>query len=177
MSSAKELSLPLIGTLPQEVEREARTKAAVRTHRTIDEVARCGISSVCGHIITLLLPALLLLQFGTAFAVHDESIAGLQWHVVSFSIGLFTITSFLYHKTLADERITSIAVNLIPEMVTILVIVLIFIRMLQEAFLAMVCGVLFMALIVVASSIHLLIHQPNKVDKVSAEKPVEILIV
>lgn len=174
MSPAQELCLPLIGTLPEEADRETKEVAALRADAGV--TASDG-ASICGHIITLLLPALLLLQFGTAFAVHDESASGLQWPVVSVSISMFAITCFLYHKALADERVVSVPVRLIPEIVTIIAAALIFFRRLPEAFLVMVFGMLLMAMIVVISSVHLLLYQVDDNEKASTVEHVDVSVV
>lgn len=179
MSSLKALSLPLIGTLPLEAEREARIKASSSNDNDIEESVQDG-DSVCSHIITFLLPALLLIQFASAFATHSASIAGLQWPTVGGSIGLFAVTTFLYQRSLADVNITSVVANLIPEMVTVLVAALIFFKMLPEALLAMVFGMFFMALAVAANCIYLLIYQPEDDECVALGEPLSsdtILIV
>lgn len=174
MFSVNEHSLPFIGTSVKNAEHEAREKATDRTGGHRDEVALGA--SVCGHLITLLFAAVLFHQFEIAFAVHDDFTAGPQWCTVCFVIGIFTIASFLYNNTLRDERITSTVANLIPEMVTIIVVYLIFARRLSDAFLVLVCGTLFMSLTVVACSMHFLLFRAE-VDKTTSTEPVEILIV
>ena len=101
MQTKQELSIPLIGTLLQESEREVNESVADET--------------IEGVILSLLLSAMLFLQFNMAI-VHDE--ADLGFTMVNCSIALFTVTHFLFQKTLEDAKIFS-TIALLPEFVAL----------------------------------------------------------
>jgi len=131
-------------------------------------------------MMTLLLPLLIILQFAAAFAAHDEATAGLQWNVVFFSIALFTVAIFLFQKTLHDMEVTISIVHLIPELVTVIIVALIFFRLLTEAFLVMLAGMLFMALAVALSSAYLLMMEKDDMIDAPSKEPcddVKIMVV
>jgi hypothetical protein len=151
MPSSQEVSLPLI--------RVAAPSSTIKS----DETKRAG-GSVCGNIISLALPLVLFLQFGLAFQVHDKSTDNLEQPIVNFSIALFTVTSLMYRKSLADVQVNSVVVNSVPDATAMGVIALICNHHLTVGFLAMLYGMLLMALSVVANSIYLLRFTSEKVD-------------
>jgi hypothetical protein len=55
-------------------------------------------------IIWIILPCLLLSQFGMAFVLHDESTAHLSWPICNFSIFLFCVTAWLFRHACADHH-------------------------------------------------------------------------
>lgn len=157
----QELSLPLV---------EAHKAKTVRDSQNEEAAGRRA--TACGHMMTLLLPMLILLQFGAAFAVEDETTAGLQWNVVCASIALFTLSIFLFRKTMDDMKVTTSIAHLIPELITFAIVTFIFLHQLTVAFLSILAGMLFMAIVVAASSAYLLMTEEEK-EKVEAKPIIE----
>lgn len=164
MTYAQELSLPLIETLAHEATIGASETASTNSMQP-EEPPRRG-TVLCSHMMTLLIPLLVLLQFAAAFAVDDETTAGLEWNVICVSTALFTLASYLFQKSLDDMNVTTAIAHLTPELVTLAVVALIFFRLISEAFILMLAGMLFMALTVVVSSVYLLMTEED--DKVDA---------
>lgn len=148
MSAAQYLTLPLIGTLPHH-----EVEACVASH---EHKLESG-SSYMDHATTVCLPVLLFLQFGIAFQAYDGEIDGVQWSVVSLSIVLFTLATFLYGKVMADAGVDCVASILLPEYIVVTVVVLSCFHRLFLAYAVLVGGVLTLALVVVICSVYLLL--------------------
>lgn len=160
MQTKQELSIPLIGTLLQESEREVNESVADET--------------IEGVILSLLLSAMLFLQFNMAI-VHDE--ADLGFTMVNCSIALFTVTHFLFQKTLEDAKIFS-TIALFPEFVALGASAFVFFQYPTLGFLFLILGMLLMSLIVAWTCLRLL--RATERPSTTPSKPtteVDILVV
>jgi hypothetical protein len=113
-SNNAELSIPLVGTLPQEVD--------------------------CETVITITLYILLYVQFGLFFYLGDDAVNGLTWTVVNSSICLSMVATHLYRTALTEIHVSSDIAMLIPEILTVTCMGLIYFRQLIPAFLLLVAG-------------------------------------
>jgi len=149
MQTKQELSLPLIRTLPHEIEREVNESVTgERIEEPKQQVSRCG------EIVSLLLSALLFLQFNLAIVQNETD---LGFTMVNCSIALFTVTYFLFQKTLDDAKIRStIALLLVPEIVALGASAFVYFQYPTLGFLFLILGMLLMSLIVVWACLCLL---------------------
>ena len=177
-SSAKSLTTPLIGTLPEEADLESRQAPDAQSQNDDDMCTE--EETACDRFLTILLPILLLTQFASAYWL-DEDLApvGLEWSDICCSTLLFGWTGFLFRRTLIDAKINWISLHLLPEIVTVAVCALIYLHFLSLGFLALVVSLLLMALFVVLVSVHLLIAGVDGEDEVeeTGEDDTVILVV
>jgi hypothetical protein len=52
----------------------------------------------------LVLPGLVLAQFGMSFYYQHPATGGLSWTLVNFSVGLLTVISYMYRQSIHDAR-------------------------------------------------------------------------
>jgi len=156
----QELSTPLIGTLPQEADVECQSIASPVEAEDI----RAEESS-CDRFLTYLLPLLLLAQFGSAYRFHEGNALGLEWKEVFCSIMIFGITSIFYLRTLREEKLNCIFLNIFPDITTVLVCGLVYFQMISAAFVALVVSMMAMALFIIISSVHLLCTESDETNE------------
>jgi len=162
--------MPLIGTLRQEADREMNADANV-----VDKDqprTKSSLSRFCSVVASLMLPTLLMIQFNQA----DNAELG-PW-TVYVSVSLFTITSFLLRKALADAKITSVVVTLMPEWVALLASALFVYQYEIIGFLTMIFGMTLMSLVIVKESFRMLRATEQQVKKGEDEpSEVDIMVV
>ena len=152
-STLKDLTTPLLGTLPSEADIECQDiDDECRTEQDDDIVEETAFE----RFLAYLLPFLLLAQFGSAFGFSDVNEHALVWKEVFCSIMIFAISTVLFRRTLRDENIRCALPYLVPEMVTLVVCGLVYFHLMSLAFIVMVGAMMMMALFVIFSSIHLL---------------------
>jgi hypothetical protein len=111
----------------------------------------------------VVIPALLFLSFGEAFCTSSIAAdTGLRWYMVSYSIVMFVVSATLYRQVLQECKITClVALLLLPEILTDIVLYLMLFGKILPAFLLMLISTLFFAAFVVASSVGVLIAAPT----------------
>ena len=142
-SNHAELSVALVGTLPQEVAREIDEVNTTCTHEE-EQTTTC-----CDTLMDLALYFLLFLQFGAVFYVQGDAVSGLRWPIVNASICLFIVATHLYRNALAEIEVLSDAAMLLPEIIIVSSVGLVFFYQVLFAFLLLLTGILAMALTVV----------------------------
>jgi hypothetical protein len=104
------------------------------------------------------LPALLFLQFGMAFSMCPVGADnGLGWSLVNYSIVMFGIIGTIYRQAVKDSNLNCSVVPLVPEILVVIVMCLVVFGKVLFAFLVLQCGMLCLALFVVASNIQVLV--------------------
>lgn len=171
-STHQELTTPLIGTLPHEADIESQQAPAdTRNERiSVEETA-------CDRFLTLLLPVLLLIQFGSDFIVSDVNNLGLEWKEVFCSIMIFAITTIIYQSTLRQEMISNEFFNVVPEITTSVVCGLIYFHMMSEGFLALVLATMLMALFIIISSIQMLLRTKDDAEEANEEQAISVFVI
>jgi hypothetical protein len=108
-------------------------------------------------IIWIILPGLLLSQFGMAFALHDERTAHLSWHICNFSIFLFCVTGWLFRHACVDARLEQPVVLLLaPEICMDIILALVLFNQVELGFIAMLASMLVLSGFVVVTTAHFL---------------------
>jgi len=158
--------MPLIGTLRQEAEREMNAEANVE--KEDQPRTKSSLSRFCSVVASLMLPTLLMIQFNQA----DNAELG-PW-TVYVSVSLFTITSFLLRKALADAKVTSVLVTLMPEWVALLAFALFVYQYEIIAFLTMTFGMTLMSLVIVKESFQMLRATEQQAVKKGEDEPSEV---
>jgi hypothetical protein len=104
------------------------------------------------------LPALLFLQFGMAFSMcHVGADKGLRWSLVNYSIVMFGIIGTMYRRAVKGSNLNCSVAPLLPEILVVIVMCLVVFGKVLPAFLVLQCGMLCLALSVVASNIQVLV--------------------
>jgi hypothetical protein len=183
MSTAKELSEPLLGDSSQQQETSERECDEV--HEVDEEQGGCigctiSMTFENGHyedeqgrkdkdgkkvfswfdhvVVWIILPALLFLQFGMAFYMSNvEAVTGLRWSVVNYSIVLFVVTAVLYRQAAVDCKWTSSFIILLPEILMDVILGMVLFDKIVMAFLFMLISMLCLAMFVVVCSIRVLV--------------------
>ena len=153
-TAAPTLTVPLIGT---EENVDFGYEECIQKRTPVKKGEETDEETNCDRFLTLLLPFLLLAQFGSAYWIEDLSAAKMDWHEVVSSILIFGFTSFLYRRSLLDEKIGAIALHLVPEIVTVAVCGMIYRHWVAQAFITLVVSMLVMALFIIATSVHMLL--------------------
>jgi hypothetical protein len=183
MTSTSNLSIPLLGNLPREHERDEQDAAdydeevcMILVHEDSsqqEEYQQNEQSSdhespsswwFANCALALVVSALLFLQFGIAFHMFPAAAtAGLRWSVVNYSIVLYAIVAALYRQSVKDyDTFLSDAsyspTVLLPELLMDTMLCLILFDKVVAAFWLLQCGiVLFLAVSVAASKIRLVL--------------------
>jgi hypothetical protein len=109
-------------------------------------------------VVSVVLPALVFLQFGMAFSMMPvEANTGLQWFVVNFSIVMFVIAAALYRQTLQDSQLTYLVPLLLPEILMDTVMGLVLCGQVVPAFLVLMGSMLCMTAFVSVRCIYYLV--------------------
>jgi hypothetical protein len=103
-------------------------------------------------IMWIVLPALLLSQFGMAFWMHDERTGHLSWTIVNLSIGLFGVTAWLYRHACADARVETILILLLPEILMDVVLGLVRFNQVALGYMVLLGSMLTLSTFVVGST-------------------------
>jgi len=149
-----ELATPLIGTLPQEVERQENKKShdVAVEYANVDDSQSREVEeeedTCCESFMSVLLYVLLFLQFGIFFYVEDPAVDTLDFSVVACSIFLFIVATHLYRNVLTEIGSSDIEM-LLPEVIIVVSMGIAYFQHVVAAFLFLIAGKLFMALTVV----------------------------
>jgi hypothetical protein len=148
-SNHGELVLPLVGTLPQEVQNEESEKVPPFDPATNES----STSSPPKHqdiLINIALFFLMLIHFDLIFrSDSDHVIDGINWSTINISSGLFIVATYLYRNALTDCGISNDAAMLLPEIIVLASMGLVFYYHVLAAFLLLAIGKFFMAFTVV----------------------------
>lgn len=147
-SNNSELFTPLVGTLPQEEQVHDETQ-----EQSLDDVSSSEEAqdeqSCCDLLMNFMLFALLFLQFGIFFYVHDPAVETLEFSVVAVSIVLFMVAAQLFRTVLIEVGVSMDLALLLPEILVVFTMALAFFQQVVAAFLFLETGKLLMALTVV----------------------------
>jgi len=157
--------MPLIETLRQEEERESGELAKG------EEKPKSTSARYFSVILSLLLPALLMIQF------NQRDNAELGSLTVNASVALYTITSFLLRRSVTHAKITNALVSLMPEWIALLASGLAFNQYKIIGFLTMTFGMTLMSLVIVKESFRMLRASEKQVKKAGEPTEVDILVV
>jgi len=157
--------MPLIGTLRQEEDREIVELAKG------EEEPKLTHARFFSVILSLLLPALLMIQFNQGDNAELGSLT------VNASVALYTITSFLLRRSVTDAKITNALVSLMPEWIALLSSGLAFNQYRIIGFLTMTLGMTLMSLVIVKESFRMLRASEKQVKKAGEPTEVDILVV
>jgi hypothetical protein len=135
-----------------------------------ESIRRCLVDH---WIILLVLPTLLVIQFGLAFsAIKEEQdnnnkttgvmiqnqFIHIDWTTVNYTIVLFMIASYLFRRAITTSNCTWILIHLLPEIFMDIILGLVLFRYIVTAFLVMVSATCLMALYSAFSSCRLFIQ-------------------
>lgn len=146
------------------------------------------ITSLCCNdtvIIWVILPCLLLSQFGMAFLLHDENTAHLSWPICNFSIFLFCITAWLFRHACADSKMkTPVLWLLAPEISMDIVLALVLFNQVELGFITLLASMLVLSGFVVVTTAHHLFcrrresrnnsHDDHEQEEVQEEEKIAI---
>jgi hypothetical protein len=137
-----ELSIPLVGTLPQEVDCQDNEE------NTVDSIPdKAGHTNCHDTLMTVVLYILLFLQFGVVFYAQDDAVDGLRWPAVNIAICLYIVSTHLYRNALTKTtKNSSGAAMLIPEILIVAIMALVLFRQVVPALCLLVAGNLMLAL-------------------------------
>lgn len=107
-------------------------------------------------VMMVILPMLLLSQFGMVFLMHSEQTAYLSWRIVNCSILLFALTAALYRNTCKDAKVQTLVLLLLPEIIMDIVLGLIFFDRIGVSYAVLLFGILFLSMFVVVTTISLM---------------------
>jgi hypothetical protein len=93
-------------------------------------------------VLRLFFQILLLLQFGMAFRIHDETTMYLSWTTVNLSIAVFTATAWLYRQTCADANLQSLLLLVLPEILMDGVLVLVLVKQVLLGYILLLASIL-----------------------------------
>ena len=178
-TEASSLTTPLIG---DEVDLESAPIASPeRSQKEDADDATDMEETVCDRLLTVLFTVLLLTQFwGSVFLFDGLTSARLEWSEVCTSTIFFGFTSYLFQRTLRDEKINSIGLHMLPDFVTAAACAMICFQNVALAFLTMVVTMLVMAVFIILASIHLLVtgaSGDDEEEKETENKDYEIMVV
>lgn len=142
-SNYTELSIPLVGTLPQEAQLEQNE---VSTDFTDEEEQAKSCNET---MLDLALYSLLYLQLGSLFYAELEAVNCLLWSNVSASICLFIVTSHLYRCALTAIGVSKLLAFVIPELIIVAAMSMLLLHQVIPAYFIILAGMLTMALTVV----------------------------
>jgi septum formation topological specificity factor MinE len=159
------LHTPLLGVLPKEVETDEEENEELDVNCNVIELAinleedeEEGVAFKCtiGLVVTsddnksamtqtwfdlvvalILLPVLLLLQFGIAFSVssgQEANLHGLSWSVVRMTVAGYVVTSVLYRQACQERKVRSAWVWYLPEILMDVILGLILFHHILTAF-------------------------------------------
>jgi hypothetical protein len=170
-SNHKELVLPLVGTLPQEAQREERQDAP----SSEPETETSPSSDYKDFLISIALFCLMFVHFALIFGSDsDQVIEGVNWSTMNISTVLFIVATYLYRNALTDCGISNDAAMLVPELIIVVSMALVFFYQALAAFLLLAFGKFFMAFtVVVINSYRLWFAQE---DDVAAKSTEEIIV-
>jgi hypothetical protein len=92
--------------------------------------------------LRLFFQILLLLQFGMAFRIHDETTMYLSWTMVNLSIAAFTATAWLYRQTCADANLQCVVLLVLPEILMDGVLVLVLFKQVLLGYFLLLASIL-----------------------------------
>ena len=172
----QELTTPLIGTLPSEVDVE--NQSTVEEDAPTTEHEDISDDATCECLLSVSVPLVLLAQFGIAFLCL--CVAGtfqLEWKEVLGSVVIFALTSALYRRTLRDEDISLAIFHMVPEITTLVVCCLVYFQFVDVGFVCMVVAMMMMSLFNVVASIHLIwiAHRDTKVKQEEQESSILVV--
>ena len=142
-SNHAELSIPLVGTLPQEAQKDD-DEVLVNSSWVDEEQASCS-----NNLMQFALYFLLFLQFGISFQIEGNAVNGLRWSLVNVSICLFIASSHQYCNAMQESGVKPDTAPLLSEVIIVASMGLVFFNQVIPAFMLLVCGMLVMALTVV----------------------------
>lgn len=90
-------------------------------------------TSVCGMLLSVCLPALLWFQFYIAFQNPAVDTQQLQWVTVQGGVFFFVVASVLYRQSISSFSSTCMVLQVLPELVTDVVLLLILVHMVETA--------------------------------------------
>jgi hypothetical protein len=112
------------------------------------------------------LPVLLLVQFGLAFA-NDPNLQSthggvVQWRIANYSIALFTVTHYLYRNTLQECHVYDTILGIVPDVTVNVTLAMVLWGRVDVALGVLLGVLLFMSLLVAGVSMyHLLVDVPK----------------
>lgn len=166
-SNHGELVLPLVGTLPQEAQREEKEDLPSPE----EEAESSSATNFNDFLISVALFCLMFIHFGLIFGSDsDHIIDGINWSTINISIVLFIVATYLYRNALTDCGISNDVAMLLPEMIIVVSMGLVFFFQVLAAFLLLAFGKFFMAFtVVVINSYRLWFVQADGVAAKSTE--------
>lgn len=100
-------------------------------------------------ILWVILPTMLLSQFGMAFLMHDEETATMSWNIVVCSILLFAMTAWLFRSTCEEVGLGKKVLVLLPELLMNVVLALVFFNRADLGLLVLLVGMLCLSVFVI----------------------------
>jgi hypothetical protein len=122
-------------------------------------------------VTSVILPALLFLQFGMAFSMSSvTATTRLQLSVVNYNIVMFVVNAALYRQAVQDFQIICLVARLLPEVIIGILLGLVLCGHVVPALLLMMSSTLCMAVFVAVSSIYYLVVCNSKTSPEEDDK-------
>jgi hypothetical protein len=139
----------------------------------------------------LVLPGLVLAEFGMYFYYQHPTTVGLSWTLVNVSVGLLTVISYKYRQSIQDARHHLIPdyflpgsswkysmaltfINILPEITMDVVLALVLVGYTQVAFLLILKAMLVFAVVVAGISVEILNLKREEQDSSNKEADEEM---